>query len=206
MQLSFGSFVYPSLILAYLGQGSCLIVNGADVLPNVFYLTIPGRHNGPLFWILYVFAILATLIASQAMITATFSLVQQLVNMRCFPPYGSSLCTVSSFTYSCRFRVHMVHTSDKVQGQIFIPVANWTREHPLPSAQPTLNAGSSHDSDRCYCRRLQQRNSADQCVRFCCGDSHVYYNRAHLASNSICQTPSLHFRDFVFAFLRILGW
>jgi K+ transporter len=87
-QISFGGFVYPSLMLAYLGQGSRLIVNGADVLPNVFYLTIPGRHNGPLFWILYVFAILATLIASQAMITAAFSLVQQLVNMRSLPQYA----------------------------------------------------------------------------------------------------------------------
>jgi K+ potassium transporter len=86
VQISFGSFVYPSLVLAYLGQGSRLIVDGVDVLPNVFYLTIPGKHNGPLFWTLYVFAILATLIASQAMITACFSLVQQLVNMRSLPP------------------------------------------------------------------------------------------------------------------------
>ncbi len=87
VQISFGSFVYPSLALAYLGQGARLVVNGADVLPNVFYLTIPGRHNGPLFWIQYVFAILATLIASQAMISATFSLVQQLLNMKCLPSY-----------------------------------------------------------------------------------------------------------------------
>jgi KUP system potassium uptake protein len=78
VQISFGSYVYPSLVLAYLGhwQGARLIVDGADVFPNVFYFTIPGKHNGPLFWILYVFAILATLIASQAMITATFSLTQ----------------------------------------------------------------------------------------------------------------------------------
>lgn len=87
VQISFGSFVYPSLVLAYLGQAARLVQNGADVLPNIFYLTIPGRHNGPIFWIQYVFAILATLIASQAMITATFSLVQQLLNMKCLPPY-----------------------------------------------------------------------------------------------------------------------
>ena len=79
--------MYPSLVLAYLGQGSQLIVNGENVIENVFYRTIPGKHNGPLFWILYVYAILATLIASQAMITASFSLVQQLVNMRSLPPY-----------------------------------------------------------------------------------------------------------------------
>jgi hypothetical protein len=92
VQISFGSFVYPSLILAYLGQGARLAVNGADVLPNVFYLTIPGRHNGPLFWVQYVVAILATLIASQAMITATFSLVQQLLSMKCLPSYEPFSC------------------------------------------------------------------------------------------------------------------
>ena len=132
IQISFGSFVYPSLILAYLGQGSCLIVDGADVLPNVFYLTIPGKHDGPLFWILYVFAILATLIASQAMITATFSLVQQLVNMRSLPPYVRFLAWDLA-RLTCAFRVKMVHTSDKIQGQIYIPVVNWIREYPLPS-------------------------------------------------------------------------
>jgi KUP system potassium uptake protein len=107
IQISFSVLVYPSLVLAYLGQGSQLIVNGENVISNVFYRTIPGEHDGPLFWILYVYAILATLIASQAMITASFSLVQQLVNMRSLPP------------------LHMIHTSDKNQGQLYIPVVNW---------------------------------------------------------------------------------
>ncbi|KAH9163565.1 potassium transporter [Lactarius sanguifluus] len=107
IQISFVTLVYPSLVLAYLGQGSRLIVDGENVISNVFYRTIPGKHNGPLFWILYVYAIMATLIASQAMITASFSLIQQLVNMRSLPP------------------VHMVHTSDKTQGQLYIPVVNW---------------------------------------------------------------------------------
>ncbi|KAH9055356.1 potassium transporter [Lactarius vividus] len=107
IQISFTTLVYPSLVLAYLGQGSRLIVDGENVISNVFYRTIPGEHSGPLFWILYVYAIVATLIASQAMITASFSLVQQLVNMRSLPP------------------VHMIHTSDKTQGQLYIPVVNW---------------------------------------------------------------------------------
>ncbi|KAI9452350.1 potassium transporter [Lactarius psammicola] len=107
IQISFTTLVYPSLLLAYLGQGSRLIVDGENVISNVFYRTIPGKQNGPLFWILYVYAIVATLIASQAMITASFSLVQQLVNMRGLPP------------------LHMVHTSDKSQGQLYIPVVNW---------------------------------------------------------------------------------
>ena len=83
--------MYPSLVLAYLGQGARLIVDGEDVISNIFYRTIPGKHNGPLFWILFVYAILATLIASQALITASFSLVQQLVNMRSLPPYAHIL-------------------------------------------------------------------------------------------------------------------
>ncbi|PSR72216.1 hypothetical protein PHLCEN_2v11923 [Hermanssonia centrifuga] len=50
IQLSFASFVYPSLVLAYLGQGARLIVDGEAVLSNIFYSTIPGRPEGPLFW------------------------------------------------------------------------------------------------------------------------------------------------------------
>jgi len=108
IQLSFGTFAYPCLILAYLGQGSRLIVDKEAVLNNLFYSTIPGPYNGPLFWIVYVFGILATLIASQAMITATFSLVQQLVNMKGLPP------------------LRMVYTSETIQGQVYIPIVNWT--------------------------------------------------------------------------------
>ncbi|KAG6853925.1 hypothetical protein C0991_012415 [Blastosporella zonata] len=100
-------FVLPSLILAYLGQGARLIVDGDAVISNVFYQTIPGPKNGPLFWIVFVFAILATIIASQAMITATFSLTQQLINTKCFPP------------------IRMIYTSETIQGQIYIPAVNW---------------------------------------------------------------------------------
>ncbi|KAF8521952.1 potassium transporter-domain-containing protein [Hysterangium stoloniferum] len=108
IQLSFTFITYPVLLLAYLGQGARLIVDGEDVLSNVFYNTIPGSTKGPLFWIIYVFAILATLVASQAMITATFSLVQQLMNMKSFP------------------LLRMIYTSDSVQGQVYIPAANWS--------------------------------------------------------------------------------
>ncbi|TCD67128.1 hypothetical protein EIP91_000468 [Steccherinum ochraceum] len=107
IQISFTGIVYPSIILAYLGQGARLIRDGADVLPNLFYNTIPGPRNGALYWIVFVFAILATVIASQALITAAFSLTQQLINMRCFPP----------------LRLH--YTSDKIQGQVYIPIVNW---------------------------------------------------------------------------------
>ncbi|GLB38222.1 putative K+ potassium transporter [Lyophyllum shimeji] len=107
IQLSFTTLVYPSLVLAYLGQGARLVHDGNAVISSVFYKTIPGRTDGPLFWIMFIFAILATIIASQAMITATFSLVQQLINFKSFPP------------------IRMVHTSEVIQGQVYIPAINW---------------------------------------------------------------------------------
>ncbi|PVG00638.1 potassium transporter [Serendipita vermifera] len=107
IQLSFACFTYPALIFAYLGQGAKLITDGETVIQNVFYSSIPGGAGKPLYWIVYVFAILATLVASQATITATFSLFQQVINLRSLPP------------------VRMRHTSDTVQGQIYIPSVNW---------------------------------------------------------------------------------
>jgi KUP system potassium uptake protein len=50
IQISFTLVTYPALLLAYLGQGARLIVDGEAVLSNVFYDTIPGPHNGALFW------------------------------------------------------------------------------------------------------------------------------------------------------------
>ncbi|KIK08027.1 hypothetical protein K443DRAFT_86126 [Laccaria amethystina LaAM-08-1] len=109
IRLSFCFFTYPALILAYLGQGARLIRDGEAVFSNVFYNTIPGPVNGPLFWlvIMFVFAVLATLIASQALITATFSLVQQVINSKAFPP------------------LRMLYTSETIQGQVYIPAVNW---------------------------------------------------------------------------------
>ena len=50
IQLSFSLFVYPSICLAYPGQGARLVRDGAEVLPNLFYTTIPGTTTGPLYW------------------------------------------------------------------------------------------------------------------------------------------------------------
>ncbi|KAF8321383.1 potassium transporter [Cantharellus anzutake] len=108
IQLAFGLFVYPSLLLAYLGQGARLITDGGAVMSNIFYMTIPGPPNGALYWIVFVFALLATIIASQALITATFSLTQQLINMKALPP------------------LRLVYTSSVVQGQVYVPAANYT--------------------------------------------------------------------------------
>ncbi|CAE6432002.1 unnamed protein product [Rhizoctonia solani] len=108
IRLSFIFLTYPALVLAYLGQGARLIVDGEEVFSNIFYKTIPGPTGGPLYWIMFLFAIFATLIASQAMITAAFSLTQQLINLRSFPP------------------LLMKYTSETIQGQVYVPAVNWS--------------------------------------------------------------------------------
>lgn len=61
----------------------------------------------PLYWPMFVIAVLAAIIASQAMISGTFSIVQQSLSLGCFP------------------RVQIVHTSTKYEGQVYIPEINY---------------------------------------------------------------------------------
>ncbi|KAM0793786.1 hypothetical protein ACM66B_001203 [Microbotryomycetes sp. NB124-2] len=106
IRLAFTLWVYPCLVFAYLGQGAKLIVDGENVVKNVFFQSIPGGVGSALWWITWLFAVLAAVIASQAMITATFSLVQQLVGLKAMPP------------------VKIVHTADDYEGQIYVPLIN----------------------------------------------------------------------------------
>lgn len=64
-------------------------------------------HAGPVYWPMFVVAVLAAIIASQAMISGTFSIIQQSLSLGCFP------------------RVKIVHTSAKYEGQVFIPEVNY---------------------------------------------------------------------------------
>lgn len=103
IKVAFTFFVYPSLILAYMGQAAYLskhhlIENGFG-----FYVSVPDN----LRWPVLVIAILAAVVGSQAIITGTFSIIKQCSALGCFP------------------RVKIVHTSSKVHGQIYIPEINW---------------------------------------------------------------------------------
>ncbi|KAE8216494.1 hypothetical protein CF327_g381 [Tilletia walkeri] len=98
--------VYPSLMLAYLGQGAKLIDRPADVLPNIFYLSVPGGQSSAAYWIGFVLGLLATIIASQALLSASFSIVAQLSHMRSLPP------------------IRQIHTDDNDMGPVYVPVAN----------------------------------------------------------------------------------
>jgi len=72
--------VLPSLFLCYSGQAAALVVN-PNIIENTFFLSIPT----PLFYPMLVLATAAAVIASQAMISATFSLSQQAMRLHCFP-------------------------------------------------------------------------------------------------------------------------
>ncbi|XP_073281237.1 potassium transporter 4-like [Primulina huaijiensis] len=102
IRLAFICLVYPCLVVQYMGQAAYLSKNISSI-PNSFYDSIPGG----VFWPVFVIAILAAIVASQAIISATFSIVKQCHALGCFP------------------RVKVVHTSKQIHGQIYIPEINW---------------------------------------------------------------------------------
>ncbi|KAL8280080.1 hypothetical protein RQP46_007410 [Phenoliferia psychrophenolica] len=106
IRLGFSAFAYPCLILAYLGQGARLITDGDVVIAQVFFNSIPGPVSGGFWWFTWIISVLAAVIASQAMISATFSLVQQLTGLHAMPAFS------------------VIHTDDSNKGQVFAPAIN----------------------------------------------------------------------------------
>ncbi|EPS64382.1 potassium transporter 4, partial [Genlisea aurea] len=100
--IGFVFLVYPCLVVQYLGQAAFLSKNISS-LPNSFYDSVPEE----VFWPIFVIATLAAIVASQAIISATFSIIKQCNALGCFP------------------RVKVVHTSKQIYGQIYIPEINW---------------------------------------------------------------------------------
>lgn len=102
VRLAWFAVVFPGLVLNYLGQGALLLANPAAV-SNPFY-----QQLGP--WSIYplvVLSTMATVIASQATISGTFSVVQQAIALGFLP------------------RMRVMYTSEREKGQIYIPLANW---------------------------------------------------------------------------------
>ncbi|CAN1311034.1 Putative potassium transporter 12 [Linum perenne] len=102
IQIAFTFVVFPCLLLAYLGQAAFLMKH-PESASRVFYDSVPES----LFWPVFIIATLAAMIASQAMISATFSCVKQSMALGCFP------------------RLKIIHTSKRRMGQIYIPVINY---------------------------------------------------------------------------------
>jgi KUP system potassium uptake protein len=93
---------FPCLMLNYLGQ-SALLLHNPDAIQNPFFLLAPEWARLPLVGL----ATLATIIASQAVISGAFSVSQQAVQLGFLP------------------RLKILHTSAKAAGQIYIPLVNW---------------------------------------------------------------------------------
>lgn len=102
IQIAFTLIVFPCLLLAYTGQAAYIISNKTHVA-DAFYRSIPDA----IYWPAFVIATAAAIVASQATISATYSIIKQALALGCFP------------------RVKIVHTSKKFLGQIYIPDINW---------------------------------------------------------------------------------
>ncbi|XP_008663583.1 probable potassium transporter 11 isoform X2 [Zea mays] len=102
IQIAFTLIVFPCLLLAYTGQAAYIISNKTHVA-DAFYRSIPAA----IYWPAFIIATAAAIVASQATISATYSIIKQALALGCFP------------------RVKIVHTSKKFLGQIYIPDINW---------------------------------------------------------------------------------
>jgi KUP system potassium uptake protein len=102
IRYSWVSFVYPALTLNYLGQGALLLTN-PGAIKNPFFLLAPDSMLIPLV----ILATMATVIASQAVISGAFSITQQAIQLGFLP------------------RLSIRHTSADAAGQIYIPFVNW---------------------------------------------------------------------------------
>ena len=95
--------VLPALLLNYWGQGAFLLENPELVEQRFFFLMAPAALKLPLV----ILATMATIIASQALISGVFSLTQQAVQLDYLP------------------RIRIDHTSHHHSGQIYVPLVNW---------------------------------------------------------------------------------
>ncbi len=99
IRLAWYALVYPSLLLNYFGQGALLLRHGESATANPFYALVPSVMLYPMV----IVATIATIIASQALISGAFSLTSQAVQLGYLP------------------RFDVVHTSSQQEGQIYIP-------------------------------------------------------------------------------------
>jgi KUP system potassium uptake protein len=102
IQIAWAGLVLPSLALNYMGQGA-LLMRDPTALANPFFRMFPS------VWLIpaVVLATIATIIASQAVITGAYSMTKQVMQLGLLP------------------RMHMLYTSEKEMGQIYIPLVNW---------------------------------------------------------------------------------
>ncbi|MDO9283815.1 MAG: KUP/HAK/KT family potassium transporter, partial [Aquabacterium sp.] len=102
IRIAWYGFVMPALVVNYFGQGAMLL-HTPEAIDNPFYLMAPAWARLPLVFL----ATAATVIASQALISAAFSVTKQAIQLGILP------------------RMAVRHTSVKDTGQIYVPFVNW---------------------------------------------------------------------------------
>ena len=102
IRIAWYAFVMPALVVNYFGQGAMLL-DQPEAIDNPFFKMAPGWAQLPLV----VLATAATVIASQALITAAFSVTKQAIQLGILP------------------RMQIRHTSVRDTGQIYVPFVNW---------------------------------------------------------------------------------
>jgi KUP system potassium uptake protein len=103
IRLSWLGAAYPCLLLNYLGQGAYMLSGGAVPGGNLFYALVPVLGLLPMV----ALATLATIIASQALISGAFSLTSQAIHLGMFP------------------RLKVTHTHDTQAGEVYVGFINW---------------------------------------------------------------------------------
>lgn len=102
IQLAWFFLTMPCLLINYFGQGAMLLSN-PDAIANPFFLMVPEAYT----FTLVILATMATVIASQAVISGAYSMTSQAILLGFVP------------------RMKIAYTSDKEVGQIYIPTINW---------------------------------------------------------------------------------
>ena len=102
IRVAWFSIVMPALTLNYFGQGALLLKN-PEAVKNPFFMMAPDWALLPLV----ALATMATVIASQALISGAFSVTKQVIQLGYLP------------------RLNIIHTSVRETGQIYIPLVNW---------------------------------------------------------------------------------
>ncbi|WP_438030300.1 potassium transporter Kup [Sorangium sp. So ce233] len=103
IRLAWYGLALPALALNYFGQGA-LLLQAPEAAANPFFAMVP---KGPLTYALVALSAMATVIASQALISGAYSLTHQAIQLGYLP------------------RTQVLHTSSTAEGQIYIPATNW---------------------------------------------------------------------------------
>lgn len=102
IRVAWSAFVFPSLVLSYAGQAA-LVLSGTNVSNNIFFRMCPATLLIPMV----LLATIATIIASQSIITGAFSMTRQAIQLGWMP------------------RMRLTQTSEQGYGQIYVAPVNW---------------------------------------------------------------------------------